>query len=140
MEKFLKEDSKCNYIIYFFLIFIVQLELFPFFPHCSLLPCPPPSHTQSPSLSLSMGPLYMFLDLTLPLVSPIISLPHPLWLLSDCSLFPCLWFCFAHLFLLLIRFHLQVRSYGIFLSLPGLFQTLQYQYQNVPEITLFVIT
>ena len=38
--------------------------------------------------------------------SPIISLPHPLWSLSVCSLYPCLWFYFPHLFVLFIRFHL----------------------------------
>ena len=40
----------------------------------------------------SMGPLSMFLDLTLPLLSPVTPLPPPLCSLSLCSLFPCLWF------------------------------------------------
>ena len=44
-------------------------------------------------------------------------LPPPLWSLSVCSLFPCPWFYFACLFVLLIRFHLYVRSHGICLSL-----------------------
>ena len=39
-------------------------------------------------------------------VTPLIPLLPPLWSLSVCSLFPCLWFCFVHLFVLLIRFHL----------------------------------
>ena len=68
-----------------------------------------------PPLSLSMDPLYMFLDLTLPFLSLLIPLSPPLWPLSVCSLFPCLWFYFARLFVLLVRFHLQVRSYGIYL-------------------------
>ena len=45
-------------------------------------------------LSLSMGPLYKFLD-DPSLLSPIIPLSHPLWSLSVCSSFSCLWFCFA---------------------------------------------
>ena len=47
--------------------------------------------------------------------------PPPLWLLSVCPLFQCLWLCFACLFVLLIRFHLYVRSHCICLSSPGLF-------------------
>ena len=73
-------------------------------------------------LSLSVGPLYMFLDDLSPSFP---QYPPTPCLLSFCSLFPCLWFYFAHLFVLLIRFHLQVRSYGIFLSPPGLFQLVQ---------------
>ena len=59
---------------------IIQLWLSPFSPHFSPLPYPPPtSHIQSSLLlSLSIGPLYMFLDLTLPLLSPVISLPSPI--------------------------------------------------------------
>ena len=41
----------------------------------------------------------------------------PLWQLSICSMHPCLCFCFVHQFILFIRFHIQVRSYGICLSL-----------------------
>ena len=40
--------------------------------------------------------------------SPIIPLPTPLWLLSVCSLFQCLWLYFACLFVLLIRFQLHI--------------------------------
>ena len=101
---------------FFSFTFVVQLYLSPFSP--ITLPCPtqPPSPTFNPSclLSLSMGPLHMFLDLTLPLLSPVIPLSPPLCSLPVCSLFPCLWFYFGSLFVLLIRFHLQVRSYGIF--------------------------
>ena len=67
---------------------------------------PPPPIFSPPPLSLSVGPLHMFLDLTLPLLSTLIPLPTPFWLLSVCSLFPCLCFCFAHLFVLLNMFHL----------------------------------
>ena len=47
---------------------------------------PPPTLNPPPPLSLSMAPLYLFLDLTLPLLSPISPLPPPLWSLSVCSL------------------------------------------------------
>ena len=42
--------------------------------------------------------------MTLPLFSPIIPLPPPLWLLSVYSLFQCLWLYFACLFVFFIRF------------------------------------
>ena len=61
--------------------FIVsQVQLSPFCPHDSPLLRPPPTFQflSSPLSSLPMGPLYMFLDLTLPLLSPIILLPSPL--------------------------------------------------------------
>ena len=55
-------------------------------PHFSpiTLPCPthphlPHSIPPYPPLSLSTGPLPMFLDWTLPLLSPVIPLPPPLW-------------------------------------------------------------
>ena len=59
--------------------------------------------------------------MALPLFSSITPLSPPLWLLSVCSLFQCLWLYFAGFFVLLIRFHLKARSCGICLSLPGLF-------------------
>ena len=44
-----------------------------------------PSHPQSfPPLALSTGPLYMFLDLTLPFLSPVILLP-PRLNISECQ-------------------------------------------------------
>ena len=60
-------------------------------PHFPPLTLPCPAHPFSPTfkplpapLSLSMGPLYMFLNLTLPHLSPVIPLPlpFPLWSLS----------------------------------------------------------
>ena len=107
-----------------FLEIVVPLQLFPFSPHYPPLPYPPPASNiqSSPTLlSLPMGPLYMLLHLTLPLLSLVTLLPHPLWSLSVCSKFPSLWFYFARLFVLLIRFHLQVRSYGICLLPPAYF-------------------
>ena len=90
-----------------------------------LLHSPCPTHPLLPTLILPLWlcpcVLYTCSLTTLSLFSPIIPLSPSLWLLTLCSLFPCPWFCFAHLFVLLIRFHLQVRSYGICLSLTGLF-------------------
>ena len=62
--------ARCN-LLFFNYFIVVQLQLSPFFPYASpLLPphsiLPPP-----PPLSLSMGLLYMFLDLTFPFLSPI---------------------------------------------------------------------
>ena len=92
------------------------LRFHPTMPPYPTHPHLPPSNP--PPLALPMCPLYVFLNGP----SPIIPLPSPLWLLSVCSLFQCLWLYFACLFVLIIRFHLQVRSYGISLSPPGLFQ------------------
>ena len=78
-------------------------------------PIPPTSHSQSyHPLDLSMGP-HTYSLMTLSLLSPIISLCPPLWLLSVCYLFQCIWLYLvvAWLFVLLIKIHLQVRSYGI---------------------------
>ena len=41
-----------------------------------------------------------------PFFHPLSPTPTPLWLMSVCSLFQCLWLYFAWLFVLLIRFHL----------------------------------
>ena len=53
----------------------------------------------------------------------------PLWSLSACSQFWCLWLYFACLFILLIRFLLKMRSYSIWPSPPGLFHL------TIPETT-----
>ena len=93
-----------------------------FFPPLSL-PSPP---TLTPSLIWFCPWVFYTYDLTtLPPLSPVIILLPPLWLLSVCSLFQNLWLYCACLFVLLIRFHLQVRSYGICLSLTGLFHLAQ---------------
>ena len=122
IRSYLLLDQKLFFycFLHFFLLFKYRyLRFFPTTP-----PVPPilTSHFWCyPSLALSMCLLYMFLDDPFPF-------PHfirPLWLLSVCSLFPRLWLCFACWFVLLIRFHLQVRSYGICLSLPDLFHLAQ---------------
>ena len=57
-------------------IFYCSIIVVPIFPHYSspLYPLPT-SQIRSPPLPLSMGPLFMFLDLTLPLLSPFIQKP-----------------------------------------------------------------
>ena len=92
------------FLFYFFIV--VQSQLSPFSPIPTHTTYPHLPHSISPPpLSLSMGPLYMFLDNTSS-ISPIMPLLPPLWSLSVCSLFQGPWFYFACLFLLLIRFHL----------------------------------
>ena len=88
-------------------------------------PLPHPSHTQFPPLIL---PHFVFVHVSVLDVPENTShfphhdlLPPPLWLLSVCSLFQCLWLYLACLFVLLIRLHFKVRSYGICPSPPGLF-------------------
>ena len=89
-------------------------------PSPTLQPFPPPSHFHTPSVNCpcvlyncSCKPFTLF---------PWNSLPSPLWSLSACSQFQCLWLYFACLFVLLIRFLLKVRSNGICPSPPGLFR------------------
>ena len=55
-------------------------------------PYPPPPPTLNPNpLWLCPWVLYTCSLMTLPLLSPVITLPLPLWLLSVCSLFQCPW-------------------------------------------------
>ena len=102
---------------FFFLNFLLFSYSCPaFFPMFFSAISPPP-HSKSPlPLSVPMSPLFEFLGLSLPLLSPVIPRLPPLWSLSVCSLFPSLWFYFANLFVLLIWFHLQLR-YSCFLTL-----------------------
>ena len=100
---------------FFFFSFLYFLLLFnyncPTFFQLLFLSAPPPCHHTSPRVNphpvaIPLGPLNMFLDLRLPLLCTIIPLPPPLWSLSVCYLFPCLWFYFAHLFVSLSSLHL----------------------------------
>ena len=105
---------------HFSLLFIMLLNYFFFFSFLFLLlfyySCPnshPPnfgllcpahtcSHSQSPPCCLCPWVLYT-ISLTRPFpFFPPLPPPPPFWSLSVCSLFPCLWFCFACLFVLLI--------------------------------------
>ena len=144
--------NHCYKSVLLFLSFfiVVQLQLSPFSP--STLPCLnyPPSST----LSLSPNPVVFVhgscihvprLDLSSS--PPFILFPHFLWSLSVCSLFPHLWQHFAYLFALFIRFHLSVRSFGICLSLPGLFNlalliysSLSFIFMSFSLLILFCVT
>ena len=90
------------YIYLFFidwLFIVVQVYLSPFSCHHFPPPHPPPPPTlNSTSLWLCPWVLYTCSLMTLPPLSPIIPFPSPLWLLSICSLFQCLWMYFACLF------------------------------------------
>ena len=95
-----------KYINLFIFFIVVQLQLSPFPPHYSPLPYPLPPPTFNPLPAVHVhGSFIHFLDLNLPLV---LMLPPSTLLrsLSICCLFPCLWFYFARLFVLLIRLHL----------------------------------
>ena len=116
-------DEFSSYLSIYLLIYVIfQIQLSPFSVHHGP-PTPPipASHPQTNPLWLCPCVLYTCSLVDLPLFSHIIPPPCPLWLLSVCSLFQCLWLYFACLFILLIRFYLSMRSYGICLSLPGLF-------------------
>ena len=107
--------------------------VFPFLLYCSItvaptslhyspIPYPPPPATLNPPppLPLSMGPLYMFLDDSSP-SSPHYPLPASSLITLSLFFISLSLAIFACLFVLLFRFHLWVRSYGICLSLPVLF-------------------
>ena len=111
---------------FFYCCLITVVPIFPITPPC---PIHRTSHLQSSTLPapgyLCPWVLYTCSWTTLPLFSPVIPLPSP-WLLSVCSLFQCLWLYFACLFVLLIKFHLKVRSYGVCFLPPGLFHLPRY--------------
>ena len=113
--------SKVEELLKFSFFYCCSIIVFPPFLHCSSLLCTHYFHSQSPRLPMPMSPLFMFFGFRFPLLNPIIPLPPPLWSLLVWSLFSSLWFYFAHLFVLFICFHLEVRLYGICLSLPSLF-------------------
>ena len=111
---------------FLFLFFKIILLLFNYsclhlLPHHfpQLQPSPPPSPIPQPLAFVHVS-LIVVPENPSPF-SPHHPLPPPLGLLSDCSQFQCLWLHFVCFFVLLIRFHLEVRSYGICLSPPGLF-------------------
>ena len=93
--------------IFFKKFIVVQLQLSCLFPYCSPLPLPTPSPSTVNCLP-NVGAHESSIHITLLSPSPsfpVILLALPLWSLSVCSLFPSLWFYFAHVFVLLIRFH-----------------------------------
>ena len=77
-----------------------------------LLPSTPPnpSHPHFPSLILPPSSFCVHVSFIVVPENPSLFPPHyphppPLWLLSVCSLFKCLWLYFTCLLVLLIRFH-----------------------------------
>ena len=106
--------------MYFLLLF--KYSCLNFFPtrHPTHNPSLPPTLEPTPfgivRVSFIHVPIWPF-----PYFPPLSLFPLPLWLLSVCFLFQCLWLYFACLFVLLIRFHLHVRSYGICILPPDLF-------------------
>ena len=84
---------------------------------------PSPSHPHLPPSILPFVHVSFILVpwWSLPFFPPVIPSALPSGCCQFVLLFQCLWLYFACLFILLIRFHWQVRSYGICLPLPGLF-------------------
>ena len=115
--------QKDEYFILFYFISILfycsSIVVSMFLPPLPPSPPIPTSHPQTHPLELFPCVPYTCSLMVLPLFPPL-SL-SPSLLVTVNLLFQCLWFSFARLFLLLIRFHLQVRSYDICLSPPGLF-------------------
>ena len=100
----IKIFTKLLFISFCFFKFLFKYSCLHFPVTLSPTPPNPTSHPQSyPFLALFMGPLYMFLD------DPSLSFLGTV----SCSLFQCVWLYFAYLFVLLIRFHLYMRSYGL---------------------------
>ena len=93
-------------LIYLFLNCCSSTVVSIFTPSHSLTPPISTSHPRTYPLGLCPCVLYTCSLKDLPLFSPIIPLSPPLWLLSVCSLFQCLWLHFPCFFVLLIRFHL----------------------------------
>ena len=79
---------------------VVQVQLSPFSPHNATPHTSPISTSYPRTYPLWLCPcvLYTCSFMVLLLFSPIVPLPPPLWLLSVCSLFQCLWLYFACLF------------------------------------------
>ena len=95
-----------SFIIFLFLIILLLFNY-------SCLHFPPPQPNLPPSLTSTFPLSFVHVSFIVVLEnpSPRYPLPPPLWLLSDCSYFQCLWLYFACFFLLLIMFQLKVRSY-----------------------------
>ena len=106
-----------NFIFIFLLLFKYSCLHFPLITpsHRTLHPTP----QSYPSLALSMGPLYMFLDDSSPFCLHYCPSPFPLVTVS--LFFISMSLVIFRLLVLLIMFQLKVRSYGICPSPPGLF-------------------
>ena len=116
-----------TFFLHLFLFFqlLFKYSCLHFLPKLSATPHPPP-YTLNPFLLwFCSWVLYTSSLMTLPFFSPVISLPHPLWLLSVCSLFQYLWLYFFLLVCFVDYVTIIGRSYGICLSLPGLSHLVQ---------------
>ena len=89
--------SDCTMISEKICFVVVQVLVSIFLPPLPSSPVPPFHPWSYPPLTLFVCPLYMFLD-DPSLFFPFILLLPPLWSLSVCSLFQCLWLYFACLF------------------------------------------
>ena len=77
-----------NNSLFCLFVFIVQVQLSPFSCHHFPLPHPPPPPCLNPTpLCLCLWVLYTYSLATLLLLSPVMPLLFPLWLLSVCSYF-----------------------------------------------------
>ena len=117
--------SFLNLKVYFYFLLLTLLQMFPIFPIIdSLHPAPSPHapHCQpSPQSCLCPCAMHGHICLyVLWLISFSLSHSTPVWDLWVCSMYPCLLLCQI---ILLVRFHIWVRSYGICLSLTGLFHS-----------------
>ena len=104
----------------FFIVILLQFSQFPP-PHLPL-PRSPPAPRVNPHTFVHVHVSFVHVLCLVP--SPSLhhyAPPYPLWPLSICSMFPFLWFYFAHQFIVFIRFLSQARSYGICHSPTGLF-------------------
>ena len=116
-----KDEAGLPFFLFFLNIFYCcssTVFCLPPDPSLPLQPSPPPSPVSTlPCYCLCVLYSCSCKPFTL---SPYNPPPSPLWSLSAYSQLQCLWLYFACLFVLLIRFLLKVRSYGICLSPHGL--------------------
>ena len=115
------EKHSFIYIYIYIYIYYCLITVVPIFPPLlsSALPTPHLPLSILPPIDFVHGSYICSLTWPFPFFSHYPP-PHPLWSLPVSSLFPSLWFYFAHLFCWLGSTY-RVRSYGVCLSLPGLF-------------------
>ena len=99
-------EWRFNILFYLFIFLLLFNRVFSIFTPPCLLPHPSPPSTLEPTpFDFVHGSFIHVPWWPFPYFPPL-SLFPPLWLLSVCSLFQCLWLYFAYLIVLLIRFHL----------------------------------
>ena len=108
-------------VLLFLFLYCWHYDRCPPFPHLCL---PPPSSLlPSPGLHHTIVCVHGLCSYVLWVISSpsFIHSPSPLGGLSVCPMYLCLWFYFVCQFILLIRFHIWVKSYASSLSLTSLF-------------------